>query len=201
MFDWITGFVGQSGYPGIALLMLLENVFPPIPSELIMPLAGYTATQGKLNIVLVVIAGSIGSLLGALLWYYVGRWLGCERVRRFAATHGRWLTITPGEVDHARDWFRRHCGKSVFIGRLVPAVRTLISIPAGIAEMPLVPFLVYSTAGTVLWTGLLATAGYLLGSQYQQVSNWVGPVSNLVVGGLVIWYVYRVVTFDPQEAS
>lgn len=201
MFDWITGFVEQSGYLGIALLMFLENVFPPIPSELIMPLAGYSATQGQLNIVLVIIAGSVGSLLGALLWYYVGRWLGCERVRRFAATHGRWLTITPGEVDHARDWFQRHCGKSVFIGRLVPAVRTLISIPAGIAEMPLVKFLLYSTAGTVLWTALLAAAGYLLGSQYQQVSSWVGPVSNVIVGALVIWYIYRVVTFDPQEAT
>jgi membrane protein DedA with SNARE-associated domain len=199
MFDWITGFVEQSGYFGIALLMLLENVFPPIPSELIMPLAGYSAVRGQLNIVLVIAAGSLGSLLGALLWYYVGRWLGYERVRRFAGRHGRWLTITPGEVDNARDWFRRHCGKAVFIGRLVPAIRTLISIPAGVAEMGLVKFLIYTTAGTVLWTGLLAGAGYLLGSQYQQVSTWLGPVSNVIVGGLVVWYIYRVATFGPKE--
>jgi len=198
MFDWITGFIEQSGYPGIALLMLLENVFPPIPSELIMPLAGYAATQGRLNILLVVAAGSLGSVAGALLWYCVGRWLGCERVRRFAGRHGRWLTVTAAEVDHARDWFRRHCGKAVFIGRLVPAIRTLISIPAGIAEMGLVRFLIYTVAGTVLWTGALAGAGYLLGAQYQQVSSWLNPASNVILGALVLWYVYRVATFRPQ---
>jgi membrane protein DedA with SNARE-associated domain len=199
MFDWITGFIEQSGYPGIALLMLLENVFPPIPSELIMPSAGYTATQGRLNILLVIAAGSLGSVSGALLWYWVGRRLGCERVRRVAGRHGRWLTVTAAEVDHARDWFRRHGGKAVFIGRLVPTIRTLISIPAGIAEMGLSKFLIYTTAGTVLWTGALAGAGYLLGAQYQQVSGWLNPVSNIILGALVLWYVYRVATFRPQE--
>jgi membrane protein DedA with SNARE-associated domain len=201
MFDWITGFVGRSGYIGIALLMLLENVFPPIPSELIMPLAGYTAAQGQLNIVGVVLAGSVGSVSGALFWYCVGRWLGCERVRRFAGRHGRWLTITPGEVDHARDCFRRHSGKAVFIGRLVPAIRTLISIPAGITGMELPKFLVYTAAGTVLWIGLLAGIGYLLEAQYQQISRWLNPVSNVIVGGLVVWYIYRILTFRPQETG
>jgi membrane protein DedA with SNARE-associated domain len=199
MFDWITGFVGRSGYIGIALLMLLENVFPPIPSELIMPLAGYTAAQGKFNIVVIVLAGSVGSVSGALFWYCVGRWLGCERVRRFAGRHGRWLTITPDEVDHAHDWFRRHSGKAVFIGRLVPTIRTLISIPAGIAGMELPKFLVYTAAGTVLWTALLAGTGYLLEAQYQQISRWLNPVSNVIVGGLVVWYIYRIVTFCPRE--
>lgn len=199
MFDWITGFMDENGYVGIALLMLLENVFPPIPSELIMPLAGYTAAQGQLDIIVVIVAGSVGSVLGGLFWYCVGRWLGCERVRRLAGRQGRWPTITPDEVDHARDWFRRHCGKAVFIGRLVPAVRTLISIPASIAEMGLAKFLVYTTAGTVLWTGMLAGAGYLLGAQYQQVSHWLNPVSNVIVGVLVGWYVYRIVVFRPQE--
>ena len=199
MFGWITGFVEQSGYVGMALLMLLENVFPPIPSELIMPLAGYTAAQGQLDIIMVIVAGSGGSALGALFWYCVGRWLGCERIRRLAGRHGRWLTITPNEVDHAREWFRRHCGKAVFIGRLVPAVRTLISIPAGIAEMGLAKFLVYTTAGTVLWSGTLAAAGYLLGAQYQQVSHWLNPVSNVIVSVLAVWYIYRIVIFRPQE--
>jgi membrane protein DedA with SNARE-associated domain len=201
MFGWITGFITQSGYFGIALLMLVENVFPPIPSELIMPLAGYSASQGQLNIVLVVIAGTVGSVAGAVFWYYVGLWLGCERIRRFAARHGRWLTITPEEVDHARDWFGRHGGKAVFLGRLVPAVRTLISIPAGIAEMRLTKLLVYSTVGTVLWTGVLALSGYLLGNQYQQVSTWLSPVTNVVVAGLIAWYLYRVVTFSPKSSG
>lgn len=200
MFDWVTGFVEQGGYLAVALLMLLENVFPPIPSELIMPLAGYSASQGGLNIVLVILAGTVGSALGATLWYFAGRWLGCERVRSLAARHGRWLTVTPAEVDHARDWFRRHCGKAVLIGRLVPAVRTLISVPAGIAGMALPRFLAYTTIGTLLWTALLAGAGYLLGGRYDQVSAWINPVSNVVVGLLALWYVYRVVTFSPDEA-
>jgi membrane protein DedA with SNARE-associated domain len=200
VFDWIIGFVEQSGYVGIALLMLLENVFPPIPSELIMPLAGYAAAQGQLNVVMVIVAGSLGSVLGALFWYAVGRWLGHERVRRFAGRHGRWLTVTAGEVDHACDWFHRHCGKAVFIGRLVPTVRTLISIPAGIAEMELAKFLVYTTAGTMLWTGLLAGTGYLLRAEYQHVSHWLNPVSNVIVSGLLVWYVYRIATFRPRES-
>jgi membrane protein DedA with SNARE-associated domain len=195
VFDWITGFVEQAGYMGIAFLMFAENVFPPIPSEVIMPLSGFTAARGDRNIVLVVLAGAFGSLLGAVLWYYIGQWVGAARLKRWAARHGRWMTIAPDEVDHACTWFRRHGAKAVFLGRLVPAVRTLISIPAGIAAMPLVPFLVYSALGSVLWTALLASAGYLLEDQYQKVSGYVGPVSNAVIAILVLWYLYRVATF------
>ena len=120
MFDWITGLVERTGYLGIALLMLAENVFPPIPSELIMPMAGFTAARGALNMVGVVVAGTVGSLAGVLLWYYIGRWIGLERLKRWAAKHGRWLTISPEEVDEAAAWFDRHCGKAVLIGRLIP---------------------------------------------------------------------------------
>ena len=199
MFEWITSFVEQNGYLGIALLMLLENVFPPIPSELIMPMAGYTAAEGHLNLALVIIAGAIGTVLGALFWYFVGRWVGCERIRSFARRHGRWLTISADEVDLARDWFRRHCGKAVFIGRLVPTIRTLISIPAGIAEMELPKFLIYTTAATLIWIGMLAGAGYLLGSRYEDVSHWLNPVSNVIAGGLLGLYLYRVVTYRPER--
>ncbi len=199
MFEWITGFVEQNGYLGIALLMLLENVFPPIPSELIMPMAGYTAAQGHLNLALVIIAGAIGTVSGALFWYFVGRWVGCERIRSFARRHGRWLTISADEVDLARDWFRRHCGKAVFIGRLVPTIRTLISIPAGIAEMELPKFLIYTTAATLIWIGMLAGAGYLLGSRYEDVSHWLNPVSNVIAGGLLGLYLYRVATYRPER--
>lgn len=195
MFDWITGLVERSGYLGILLLMLAENVFPPIPSELIMPLAGFTAAQGQLNILLVVLAGTAGSLLGALVWYYVGRWLGADRLRRFAIRHGRWLTLSPGEIDRAHTWFDRHGAKAVFIGRLIPAVRSLISVPAGITRMPLAPFLAWTALGTALWTLLLAGAGYLLQSHYTLVADYLNPLSNVVLGLLVVWYVYRVVTF------
>ena len=195
MFDWITAAVQQSGYVGVFLLMLAENVFPPIPSELIMPLAGFTAAQGQLNIVLVIAAGTAGSLLGALLWYYIGLWLGRDRLKRWAAKHGRWFTLTPDELDQAFDWFHRHAGASVFIGRLIPTIRTLISVPAGIARMGLGPFLAYSAVGTALWTALLAAAGYLLESQYEAVEHWLNPVTNVIVGVILITYIYRVVTF------
>lgn len=199
MFDWITSFLEWSGYFGIVLLMLLENVFPPIPSEFIMPLAGFTAKQGGLNIILVIIAGSLGSVLGAAIWYYVGRWVRGARIRRFAARHGRWLTLSPSDIDDAQGWFRRHGGKAVFFGRLIPAVRTLISVPAGIAEMPLTRFMIYTSLGSVTWTALLATAGYLLAGQYQSVSTYLNPISNAIVAGLVAWYLYRVVTFKPAK--
>ena len=200
MFDWITGLVERTGYLGIALLMLAENVFPPIPSELIMPMAGFTAARGALNMVGVVVAGTVGSLAGVLLWYYIGRWIGLERLKRWAAKHGRWLTISPEEVDEAAAWFDRHCGKAVLIGRLIPAVRTLISVPAGVAGMGLTRFLTYSALGTALWTALLATAGYLLEDQYQKVDDYLNPVSNVILGLIVLGYLYRVVTFRRRGA-
>lgn len=201
MFDWITGLIESTGYLGIALLMLLENVFPPIPSELIMPFAGFAAARGDLSLILVILAGTVGSVAGALLWYFVGRWLGGDRIKRFAARHGRWLTLSPDEVDRAQDFFNRHCGKAVVIGRLVPGVRTLISVPAGIVGMGMTRFLLYSTLGTAVWTALLAGAGYLLESGYEQVSGWLNPVTNVILGAAVLWYLYRVVTFKPRRGD
>ena len=151
--------------------------------------------QRESFIVLAVIAGAAGSLLGALFWYYVGLWLGGRRLQGWTARHGRWLTLTPEDVDHACAWFNRYGLKAVFFGRLIPAVRTLISVPAGFAKMPLGQFLISSTLGTVLWTGLLAGADFLLESQYRKVADLLNPVSNLVIGVLLLWYAYRVVTF------
>jgi membrane protein DedA with SNARE-associated domain len=207
MFDWITGFVVRSGYVGVLLLMLAENVVPPIPSELIMPLAGFTAARGQLSLALVILAGTVGSLLGAVLWYYVGKRLGLERLKHLAARHGRWVTLSPDDVDRADGWFRRHGAKAVFFGRLIPTVRTLISVPAGIACMPLPAFLAWSVLGTSLWTALLTGAGYLLQSQYERVSDYLNPVSTVVVVLIIGWYLYRVATFradgreQPPEAE
>jgi membrane protein DedA with SNARE-associated domain len=198
MFDWITEFVETSGYLGVALLMFAENAFPPIPSELIMPLAGFTAARGELSLALVIVAGVVGSVAGTLLWYYIGRWLGLTRLKGFAARHGRWLTLSPSELDEAQGFFSRHCGKAVFFGRLVPALRTLISIPAGIIGMSLPRFLLYSTLGTLLWTTLLAGAGYLLEAQYRAVEQWLNPITSLILGAALVLYVYRVVTFRPR---
>ena len=192
MFDWITDTVVASGYPGIVLMMLAENVFPPIPSELIMPLAGFAAARGELNPVLVVLAGTLGSVLGALPWYYAGRWLGEERVCAFAARHGRWLTLGEKEIGQAIRWFERHGRIAVLVGRLVPTVRTLISLPAGIARMPLVPFLLYSSIGTLGWTAALTASGFLLESEYQRVAGYVDLVSKAIIGLIVVIYLWRV---------
>ncbi len=146
MFDWVTGFLEQGGYVVVALLMFLENVFPPIPSELIMPLAGFNAAQGEQNIVLVIVAGSIGSLAGALLWYYIGLWIGLERLKRFSRRHGRWLTLTPDEIDQADAWFDAYGGWAVLVGRLIPTVRTFISVPAGMSGMRLGKFLIFTAS-------------------------------------------------------
>lgn len=201
MFDWLAGFVQQSGYFGVALLMFLENLFPPIPSELIMPLAGFNAARGHSSLLWVIVAGSLGSLAGALFWYAIGRWIGCPRLKRWSERHGRLLTLEPEEVDRAYDWFRRRGGLAVFLGRLMPAMRTLISVPAGMARMPLLPFLLYSTIGTLLWTSLLAGAGYLLESSYKAVSEYLNPVSTGVVVLLVAYYLFRVATFGRRHAA
>ncbi|MBM9594326.1 DedA family protein [Roseitranquillus sediminis] len=201
MFDWITGFLNTIGFVGVALLMFTENVFPPIPSELIMPLAGFNAAQGNGNIVVVIIAGSLGSLAGALMWFYVGLWIGRDRVHRLAARHGRWLTVSPDEFKQAEDWFARHGGAAVFIGRLVPTVRTFISVPAGMARMPMGRFMAYSALGTAIWTTLLGLLGYFLESQYAKVEAWMNPVSNIVLAGIVGWYVWRVATYDRRTAA
>jgi membrane protein DedA with SNARE-associated domain/uncharacterized membrane protein YkvA (DUF1232 family) len=192
MVDWITKIISSSGYVGIFLLMLAENLFPPIPSELIMPLAGFVAAQGELHPILVGLAGTGGSVLGALLWYYIGKWLGKERVCNLAARYGRWLTLDEKDVGKAITWFERHGGKAVFIGRLVPAVRTLISVPAGIAHMAMGPFLLASTSGTVIWISCLTAAGVFLKSEYQLVSNYIDSASKIILGLIVLTYIYRV---------
>ena len=194
LFDWITQIISEYGYPGIALLMLGENIFPPIPSELIMPLAGFVAAQGELNPVLVVLAGTLGSVLGALPWYYAGRWLGEERVCALAARHGRWLTLDEEDVGKAIRWFERHGRMAVLVGRLIPTVRTLISVPAGMARMPLTPFLLYSSLGSLMWTAALAGAGYLLEANYRLVGDYLDGASKIIIGLIVLTYLWRLVS-------
>lgn len=194
MQDWITDLMDSWGYFGIALLMFLENIVPPIPSELIMPLAGFTATgQGKLSLPLVIGAGTLGSLLGQIPLYYLGKVVGEERLKTWADKYGAWLTVSGDEVTHAKKWFDAHGHKGVVLGRLVPGVRSLISIPAGMANMNLAQFLLYSLIGTALWTALLAYGGSLLGRNYDVVSRYVGPVTYVVLGGIGLHIVFSVI--------
>lgn len=193
MFEFIVSVMGRAGYVGTFLLMLGENVFPPIPSEVIMPLAGFLAARGTLVLWLVIAAGTLGSVAGALFWYWIGREVGEDRLRRFAERHGRWLTIEGRHVDQASDWFRRHGGAAVFFGRLIPGVRTFISVPAGVARMPLAPFLGYTLAGSLPFTAVLAGLGYVLESQYERVGAWLDPISWVVIGAIAGAYVWRLV--------
>ncbi len=195
MLDWITNTVNSLGYVGIALLMLLENIFPPIPSELIMPLSGFVVTQGKLDFTYVVIAGVVGSVLGALPWYYLGRVWGLTRIKKLADRYGKWLTISSKDIQKAKHWFDRRGKATACFSRIVPGVRTYISVPAGIARMPLLPFFFYSTLGTAVWISLLTYAGYILGANYDRVKQFLAPISGIVIVvlilGIITWIVKR----------
>ena len=197
MFQWITTQITTFGYWGVAFLMLLENIFPPIPSELIMPMAGFVAQQGLLKLPLVIAAGTFGALIGAWFWYEIGRHLGKERLKNWAARHGRWFGVHPHDFDRTEDWFRRNGNSAVFIGRMVPGIRTLISVPAGIVHMPRLRFLGWSALGSLTWCSALAFAGYLLGTQYQLVEKLLNPASTAIMIVLVLIYLYRVITWKP----
>ena len=200
MFNEIVDMAAQAGYLGVFLLMLAENIFPPIPSELIMPLAGFAAARGDMDMITVILAGTAGSVVGALPWYYAGLLFGKDRLKAIAARHGRWLTMTPADIDQASDWFARYGITAVFFGRLVPAVRTLISVPAGIVRMRMLPFLFFSTVGSLLWTAFLAFAGYVLESQYELIEEWIDPISKSVMLLIIGIYLYRFIRFKPQQS-
>lgn len=189
MVEWIKSLMESLGYAGIVFLMFLENVFPPIPSELIMPLAGFSSIEGDLNFAAVVAAGTAGSVIGALPLYYLGRLLGEERLKQLADRYGKWLTLSSKEIGKADGWFDTHGHKAVFFCRLVPGVRSLISIPAGVSGMHLAPFLIYSALGSAIWTALLAYMGRLLGENYELVEQYIGPLSYLVLGTLGLTFV------------
>jgi membrane protein DedA with SNARE-associated domain len=191
MADWITQQISEHGYLALFALMFLENIFPPIPSELIMPFAGYAAAKGDINPIGAVLAGGAGSLLGALAWYGVGFRLGAERLKGIAERYGRWLTVSEADVDHAQRWFDRHGDVAVCIGRLIPAVRSVISVPAGFARMGLRRFLLWSSIGTMVWTSLLTGLGYVLGTRFTEVDAWLKPVAWAIIAIAVSGYLYR----------
>ncbi|PYE85090.1 DedA family protein [Pseudoroseicyclus aestuarii] len=194
MFDFIANWIAAGGALGVGALMFLENVFPPIPSELVMPLAGYNAASGTQSAVLAFVAGVVGSVLGAWIWYEIGRRFGRERLLRLIDRHGRWLTLSRADVERTLAWFDRHGRLAVFFGRMVPTIRTLISVPAGLQGMSLPAFFVYTTAGSTIWVGALFAAGYLLEAQYERVQAWLNPVTTLLVVLIVGAYLYRLVT-------
>jgi len=193
MLKWIEDTISDLGYVGIVLLMALENVFPPIPSEFIMPLAGFTTTRGDLSFLGVAIAGTIGSVLGAIPLYCLGRWVGMLKLHVWIERYGKWLLLSPGDLERVDAWFDRYGTMAVLIGRLIPGIRSLISIPAGFAGMHFGLFLIYTAIGTSLWSLLLAYAGRLLGRNYYKVGEYLEPIAYVVLGLLVGWVVVRIV--------
>jgi membrane protein DedA with SNARE-associated domain len=191
LFGWIVAFLDRWEYVGVLVLTFLENVFPPLPSELILPLAGFATLRGRLDIGGTIAAASIGSLAGAACWYILARRIGEIRVMHWVETHGRWLTIRASDIARTQHWFERHDEWAVFLGRLVPAVRTFISIPAGFARMPAVPFAIFSALGTVLWTTALVLAGRFLGGQFTRVHQLLGRATWIVLGLIALVPVVR----------
>lgn len=186
MIQFVQSLIERIGYIGVALLTAVENIFPPIPSEIVIPFAGFAAKRGEsLTLVGVTLAGTVGSLVGAVVLYYVGYAWGEERIKRFVDRHGAWLGLDGEDIVRADEWFRRYGMWAVLVCRVIPGLRSLISVPAGIARMNLPVFLLWTTLGTLIWTALLAVIGYALGQSYQQI----GPVMDAIG-----WVVFVVLT-------
>ena len=176
--EWTAKVVETLGYVGVAALLALENLVPPIPSELILPLAGFLVEQGRFSYPWVVLAATIGSVVGALILYALGRSLGEDRFRTLADK----IPLLGGDdIDRARDLFERHGGAAVFFGRLLPGVRSFVSIPAGFECMPLWRFIAYTTAGSAAWNAALIGAGWALGTQWQRVEQYASIVGYIVL--------------------
>ena len=195
MLEWATSIIERMGYGGIVFLMVLENVFPPIPSEVILPFAGFTASKGRLSLIGVIVAASTGSMLGAVPLYYLGYFLGIERVRRLAERYGRWVALSGRDIESAMEWFRGYGAGIVLVGRIIPGLRSVVSIPAGICGMTLSRFFLYSAAGTAVWSGLLVYLGWLLGKNYETVAQYVAymsyGVAAVIIGAVIIWIIRR----------
>jgi len=196
--DDLSGIVGvaarlidQLGVIGVGLFTFAETVFPPIPSEVILPLAGFAAQQGSMNIVLVIVAATLGAYLGALLLYFLGAKLGLERSIRGLA---KLPLVERSDFEKAADWFSRHGRSAIFFGRLLPGIRSLISLPAGASRMNLATFSVFTIAGSALWNTLLVSLGALLGTQYELIneySRWLNYAVYAAVGVVVVLLVVR----------
>ena len=186
---WVTDLMSTLGAPGAGLAIALENLFPPLPSELFLPLAGFTASSGGMSLVAAILWTTTGSVVGALILYCLGALLGLDRIRAIAK---KLPLVEVSDVDKSEDWFAKHGGKAVFFGRMVPVFRSLISIPAGIERMALSKFVVLTAAGSLIWNTALIMAGYLLGENWYLVDRYLGLVSTAVLvllGAAVVWFV------------
>lgn len=192
--NWVTDVVESLGYVGVALLVAIENLFPPIPSEVVLSLAGFVAGRGDAWAPGMVIAATVGSMVGAWVLYGAAAAIGPVRLRRFVVRYGRWFRITEADLDRSESWFDRRSNLAVLICRCIPLVRSLISIPAGFRRMPLIPFTIYTLIGSMVWNTALVSAGFVLGDRWEEVeqyTDYLQIAAIVVIVALVAWFVWR----------
>jgi membrane protein DedA with SNARE-associated domain len=196
--EWALKIVDALGYFGVFLLIAIENLIPPIPSELILPLAGFSVGKGQLTFLGVMVASTSGSVVGALVLYYIGAVIGEARLRRFIRRVEKMPIlnhlVNEGDIDKAQVWFGRYGGAAVFFGRLIPIVRSAISIPAGFARMNLLTFIGYSILGSSIWNGILIGAGWFVGDNWESIEKYVKYFQYLVIvvaGAAVLWFIWK----------
>lgn len=199
MTDFIISWIVWGGYIGIFLLMALENVVPPIPSEVIMGLGGIAIARGEMDIVPLLLWGTAGTTVGNVFWYVIGRRMGYERFQPFVEKHGRWLTMEWEDVERVRHFFHHHGGWVIFVFRFLPTFRTMISLPAGMAAMPVWRFLLMTFLGSMIWNAILAGAGFWLGSRFSELDRYVGPAGVALTVVALLYYGYRVATWAPRH--
>ena len=187
---WVEQIISSMGYTGLYIVMFLENVFPPIPSEVVLPLAGSLTLEGRFSLLWITIIGMLGSLTGAFLFYGLGKWLGEPRVRIIIEKYGRFALLSTQDLDRSLEWFEKYDDWVIFFSRMVPIVRSLISIPAGIASMNITKFSFFTILGTALWSFLLAWGGRLLGEQWPMIADLINTYQNvvLVIAGCAVLF-------------
>lgn len=203
MTDWVTEIIDRLGFVGVAFLVALENVFPPIPSEVILPLAGYVAGRGDANFLGMVAAASVGSLVGAWILYGLSAAIGPSRMHRFIHTYGRWLGVKEADLIRAENWFDRRATYAVLFGRCVPLIRSIVSIPAGFRRMPIGRFTLTTIVGSLVWNLALIGGGALLGDRWEELGDYVAILQWLVVVVVVAaagWFIWTRLIF-PRLAN
>ena len=190
--NWVQDVINQFGYFGVALLVIIENVFPPIPSEIVLPFAGFVAQQGvdaaqsDTTVVGMMIAATVGSVVGALILYFASAAIGPDRLRAFVEKFGKWFGVKPADLVRAEAWFDRRSTVAVLVGRCVPLIRSIVSIPAGFRRMKLTSFIVLTAIGSAVWNIALIGAGAVLKDQWDVVGDYVGVFQWVVVAAIIV---------------
>lgn len=195
MEEWITNFMEQFGYMGIFLLIMVENVFPPIPSEVILTFGGFMTTQSSMNIFGIIVASTLGSVGGAIVLYYIGRVMRVERIERIVEKYGKFLRVEKNDVHKANGWFEKYGAWTVFFCRFIPLVRSLISLPAGMSHMNMWLFLGLTILGTTIWNTVLVIIGASVGESWDSIVGYMDIYSNIVYAILALLIIVVVALF------